>query len=177
MPDDGARDVPDVSMFAADGVWSHQYLLCFSDPNNDGAPCVGNPASWGQGGGGTSYATPIVAGIQALVNQKMGGPQGNPNPVYYRLAASEYGNAGNSSCDSSRGGAAGSPCIFHDVTAGNDAQDCAGPVGCYQPGGQYGVMSSSDSHDEPTFVTHPGYDYPTGIGTIDAANLVNAWSR
>jgi subtilase family serine protease len=175
MPDDGVRDVPDVAMFAADGVWSHQYLLCFSDPNNDGAPCVGNPASWGQGGGGTSYATPIVAGIQALVNQKMGEPQGNPNPEYYRLAAGEYGSSGNPSCDSSRGTAESSRCIFHDVTAGNDSQDCAGPVGCYQPAGKYGVMSTSDTKYQPAFETHVGYDYPTGIGTIDAANLVNAW--
>ncbi len=175
MPDDGARDVPDVSMFAADGVWGHQYLICFSDPNNYGAPCVGNPASWGQGGGGTSYATPIVAGIQALVNQHEGSRQGNPNPVYYRLAGLEYGKAGNSSCDSSRGARGGSRCIFHDVTAGNDSQDCAGPVDCYQPGGHYGVMSSSDTKYRPTFETNPGYDYPTGIGTIDAANLVLAW--
>lgn len=175
MPDDGVRDVPDVAMFAADGVWSHQYLLCFSDPNNYGAACVGNPAIWGQGGGGTSYSTPIVAGIQALVNQKHGGPQGNPNPVYYHLAALEYGNAGNSSCDSSRGPSGASQCIFHDVTAGNDSQDCAGPYDCYRPGGEYGVMSSSDSKYQPAFKTHPGYDYPTGIGTIDVANLVNDW--
>jgi len=175
MPNDGVRDVPDVAMFAADGVWNHQYLLCFSDPNNYGAPCVGNPASWGQGGGGTSYATPIVAGIQALVNQKTGDRQGNPNPVYYHLAALEYGNAGDSHCDSSRGPSGAGACIFHDVTAGTDAQECAGPVECYQPGGKYGVMSSSDRNDEPTFETHPGFDYPTGIGTIDAANLVKAW--
>jgi len=170
------RDVPDVSMFAADGTsWGRQYALCFTDPNNLGLPCVGNPGNWAPGGGGTSYATPIVAGIQALINQKMGGPQGNPNSVYYRLAAREYGNAGNPSCDASRGVAVSSQCIFHDVTAGNDAQDCAGQVGCYQPGGKYGVMSSSDSQYKPTFETHAGYDYPTGIGTIDATALVNAW--
>ncbi len=175
VPADGVRDVPDVSMFAADGSsWGHQYLLCFSDPNNEGLPCVGNPAVWGQGGGGTSYATPIVAGIQALVNQKMGERQGNPNAVYYRLAAREYGKDGNPTCDADRVPGRGQ-CIFHDVTAGNDSQDCAGPVGCYRPGGEYGVMSSSDSHYLPTFETHPGFDYPTGIGTIDAANLVDAW--
>ena len=41
----------------------------------------------GLGGGGTSFASPILAGIQALVNQAAGGPQGNPNPVYYTFAA------------------------------------------------------------------------------------------
>ena len=29
--------------------------------------------------GGTSFASPVMAGIQALVNQNVGGPQGNPN--------------------------------------------------------------------------------------------------
>src|SRR5208282_851014 len=27
-PSDGVRDVPDVSMFAADGVWNHAYVIC-----------------------------------------------------------------------------------------------------------------------------------------------------
>lgn len=177
MPDDGVRDVPDVAMFAADGVWKHQYLLCFSDPNNHGHPCEGYPGIWGQGGGGTSYATPIVAGIQALVNQKMGDRQGNPNPVYYRLAQLEYGSGGSQACDSNHGPAGASHCVFHDVTSGTDAQECLGPVDCYQPGGAYGVMSQSDSEYRPAFESHAGFDYPTGIGTIDAANLVNAWSR
>jgi subtilase family serine protease len=178
MPDDGVRDVPDVSMFAADGwEWEHQYLLCFSDPNNDGAPCVGNPATWGLGGGGTSYATPIVAGIQALVNQKMGGRQGNPNFVYYALARRDYGPAGNSRCDSSLGASGDAGCVFHDVTIGNDSQDCKGKYDCFRPSGTYGVLSQSDSSYEPAYETHVGYDFPSGIGTIDAANLVNAWAR
>ena len=44
-----------------------------------------------------------MAGIQALVNQKAGGRQGNPNPTYYQLAATEYGLNGSSSCNSSSG--------------------------------------------------------------------------
>ncbi|HLY57317.1 MAG TPA: S53 family peptidase [Stellaceae bacterium] len=176
MPPDGVRDVPDVSMFAADGVWGHQYLLCFSDSNNFGAPCDPNqdPAIWGQGGGGTSYATPIVAGIQALVNEKTGSRQGNPNHVYYSLARMEYGQAGNSQCVSGAG--SGTGCVFHDVVTGNDAQDCKGLNNCFRPSGSYGVMSRSDTDYRPAFETGVGYDRPTGIGTIDAANLVNAWA-
>jgi len=41
-----------------------------------------------------------MAGIQALVNQKAGGPQGNPAPFYYQLAAAEYGSGGSGSCNS-----------------------------------------------------------------------------
>jgi len=178
MSSDGVRDVPDVSMFASDGwEWNHQYLICFTDPNNGGAPCHGNPSTWGLGGGGTSYATPIVAGIQALVNQKMGGSQGNPNFVYYALARQQYGFDGNPQCNSSLGTRADLGCVFHDVTMGNDSQDCKGPNNCFLPSGTYGVMSQSDSSYQPAFRTHPGYDFPSGIGTIDAGNLVSNWGR
>jgi subtilisin family serine protease len=132
MSSDGVRDVPDVSMFASDGwEWNHQYLICFTDPNNGGAACQGNPSTWGLGGGGTSYATPIVAGIQALVNQKMGKKQGNPNFVYYALARQQYGSDGNPQCDSRLGTRGDSSCVFHDVTTGNDSQDCKGPENCF----------------------------------------------
>ena len=74
-------------MFSANGIWGHYLVFCDSDPNPNGlgAPCVGDPINW-TGGGGTSFAAPMMAGIQALVNQRWGGRQGNPNPVYYALA-------------------------------------------------------------------------------------------
>jgi hypothetical protein len=71
-----------------------------------------------------------MAGIQALINQKAGGPQGNPAPVYYQLAAAEYGSSGNSSCNSDNGNSVGASCIFYDVTSGDMDVDCVGP-NCY----------------------------------------------
>ena len=59
-PSDGVRDVPDVSLFAADGVWGHFYVVCFSDPSNGGKSCSGAPSTW-TGFGGTSVPTPIMA--------------------------------------------------------------------------------------------------------------------
>ncbi len=113
IPSDGVRDLPDVSVFAADGVWGHYYVYCFSDTANGGAPCTGAPINWA-GAGGTSFASPIMAGIQALVNQKMGAAQGNPNPVYYKLAASSVASS-----------------VFHSITTGDIAVDCAGEVNCF----------------------------------------------
>lgn len=46
IPSDGVRDLPDVSVFAADGVWGHYYVYCFSDTANGGAPCTGAPINW-----------------------------------------------------------------------------------------------------------------------------------
>jgi subtilase family serine protease len=122
-PGDGVRDLPDVSMFAADGVWGHYLVFCWSDTRNGGAPCTGAPSNWA-GGGGTSFASPMMAGIQALVNQNAGGAQGNPNYVYYQLAASD-------SCNSSNGDSSTSACIFHNVTRGDIDVNCGGSTDCY----------------------------------------------
>ncbi len=74
-PSDGVRDLPDIAMFAANGVWGHYYVTCYSNRAGGGAPCTGAPSKW-PGAGGTSFAAPIMAGIQALVNQKTGAAQG-----------------------------------------------------------------------------------------------------
>jgi subtilase family serine protease len=172
-PLDGVRDTPDVSLFAADGLWSHYYVFCWSDTAHGGAACGADPSSW-SGAGGTSFSSPIMAGIQALINQKAGGPQGNPAPVYYQLAAGEYGSSGSSSCNSDRGNAVAGNCIFYDVTSGDMDVDCAGP-NCYLADGSMGVLSTSNSSFAPAYGTHVGWDFATGVGTVNAANLVNNW--
>ena len=172
-PSDGVRDTPDVSLFAADGLWSHFYVFCWSDTANGGAACGADPSAW-SGAGGTSFASPIMAGIQALINQKSGGPQGNPAPVYYQLAAAEYGSSGSSSCNSTSGNAVASTCIFYDVTLGDMDVDCVGP-NCYLGGGSVGVLSTSNTSFAPAYGTTLGWDFATGIGTVNAANLVNNW--
>jgi subtilase family serine protease len=115
IPNDGLRGLPDVSLFSANGVWGHYYVYCYSDTGNGGVPCTGAPSGW-SGAGGTSFAAPIMAGIQALVNQKAGGRQGNPNYRYYQLAAKEYGAGGSATCNSTNGNTVGVSCIFYDVT-------------------------------------------------------------
>jgi subtilase family serine protease len=176
---DGVRDIPDVSLFAANGVWDHYYPFCFSDPSNGGAPCTDTPANW-PGAGGTSFSAPIMAGIQALINQNAGGPQGNPNPVYYQLAAAEYGTGGSSSCNSTLGNAAASSCIFYDVTQGDMDVNCLPLSGsesfnCYFDSAVNGVLSTSTSTYQPAFGASTGWDFATGIGTVNAYNLVTNW--
>jgi len=105
-----------------------------------------------------------MAGIQALVNQKAGGRQGNPNPVYYSLAKTEYGASGDTSCNSSLGNTVGSSCIFYDVTLGDMDVDCLGANNCYLDAATNGVLSTSNSAYDPAFGTKTGWDFATESG-------------
>ena len=175
-PTDGVRDIPDVSLFAASGFWGHYYVFCWSNPGDGGTVCTGAPSGW-SGAGGTSFASPILAGIQALVNQQNSPTgTGNPNPTYYSLAATEYGASGSSTCNSSNGNAVGTSCIFYDVTQGDIAVPCTGTHNCYLPSGTYGVLSTSNSSYTPAYGTGTGWDFATGLGTVNACNLVNGWT-
>jgi subtilase family serine protease len=175
-PNDGVRDLPDVSMFAANGLWGHFYFFCNSDPA-DGAPCTGAPDNWSllNVAGGTSFATPIMAGIQALVNQFWGGPEGNPAPVYYALADQEYGSESSKNCETFARGGPAPWCVFHDVTIGDNDVDCTGRYNCFDPDasqGVPGVLSISDFSYQLAYKAGVGWDFATGLGSVNATNLV-----
>ena len=166
-PSDGVRDIPDVSLFSANGVWGHYYAFCFSDPLW-GYNCSGAPSTWA-GAGGTSFASPIMAAVQALINQATGSRWGNPNPSYYSLAAIEYGSGGLTSCNSALGSAVAANCIFYDVTplpllhagsgTGGDIDvPCLG-MNCYAPSGTYGVLSTAPQILSSVSVTSLGGGY------------------
>jgi len=190
IPSDGVRDIPDLSLFSGDGVWGHFYVMCWSDVRNGGAPCTGDPSGWA-GAGGTSFSAPILAGIQALVNQAVGGAQGNPNYVYYQLAAQQYAS-GSAACNSSNGNAAGSGCLFYNVTVGDNDVNCGGTEDCYGAVGASGgfgggrggrgsangngaLSTASDSYS-PAYGASPGWNFATGLGSINAFNLVQNWT-
>ena len=150
---DGVRDIPDVSMFAANGVWGHYEVVCWSDPSqtSGGAvSCSGAPSTWA-GFGGTSIAAPSMAAVQALINQQTGQIWGNPNPIYYQIGQTEYGTAGGTfqgtSCNSSGSGGPGIACAFNDVTQGDIDLACeynstTTEHHCYKPSGTHGVDST-----------------------------------
>jgi subtilase family serine protease len=181
-PNDGVRDIPDVSLFAADGIWGHYYVTCYSDRKNGGVPCTGAPSGWA-GAGGTSFSSPILAGIQALVNQHQAlinhnsGAQGNPNYVYYNLAAN----------------ASLAAFTFHGIAEGDIDVNCSGTQNCYgatstsntghhgggfgsQSGAGDGALSTSSQSYTPAYGAPAGWNFAIGLGSIDALNLVNNWS-
>ncbi len=169
IPTDGVRDLPDVSFFASDGFLGSAYLICVSDV---GACVSSTPATvttqpTAQEIGGTSAASPAMAGVMALINQKMGTPQGNPNPELYKLA----GKQTYSSCTTESGTTADG-CYFNDIDTGTNAMVCApGSPNCTvsDAGDTYGVLTG--------FSGAAGFDRATGLGSLNVANIVNAWTQ
>jgi len=164
IPSDSARDIPDVSFFASNGFLGSAYLICVTD---NGA-CVNstNPTSEpvAQEIGGTSASSPAMAGVMALINQKAGAPQGNPNAEFYDLAKKQT----YSSCKSE--GPPSSSCYFNDVVTGTITMACQqGDTDCTvtHSGDTWGVLSGYDAT--------VGFDLATGLGTLNVANVVNAW--
>jgi subtilase family serine protease len=183
IPNDGKRDLPDISLFASSGIWSHAILFCMSDVSQGGAPCDYKNATdtLFNSAGGTSFTAPQLASIQALINQKQDGRQGNPDAIYYKLAKEQFGSASDpnksklAECNSSQGKDVSSSCIFHDVTAGNIDVPCHGSD-CYRPKGEtYGVLSTSEKTLKVAYPTTAGWDFATGLGTPNVTNLVNNW--
>ena len=182
MPMDGLRDQPDVSLFAGNGVWGSFLVECLSDKQQGGTACTPSNDAILLGGGGTSFASPAMAGILALIEQ-FHGRQGDANFVLYALAAQQFLSPQASGCNASRsdGQLPASNCVFNDITRG----DMDIPCGQNSDGNFYdchgasasliGELSTSDSQNEPAYRAGRGYDLATGLGSVNATNLFNVW--
>ena len=177
IPNDGVRDLPDVSFFAADGYLSSSaYLICVSQDSsaygtNQACSYSSNQEPVAQEVGGTSVATPAMAGIVALINQKSGAAQGSPNAGLYALAAKQtYSN-----CSAESVSASGT-CYFNDIDQYTTAMPCAaGTTNCTATQttlGNKDVIGILTGYSATT-----GYDLATGLGSLNIANVVNAWTK
>jgi Pro-kumamolisin, activation domain/Bacterial Ig-like domain (group 3) len=172
-PIDGVRDTPDVSLFASDGHNGSFYVVCQADAvKTPSSSCATSGTFEFLGVGGTSASAPAFAGIMALINQQTGRRQGNANVVLYKLFSQNPAN-----CNSSTSPLSGSTCIFYDITKGNDSVPCAGksPNCSSQTANTNGVLV--DAKNVPAFTTGAGYDLATGLGSVNAGNLITAWGK
>jgi subtilase family serine protease len=104
------------------------------------------------GVGGTSAAAPSFAGMIAVLNQYL-----------VQNAVQNKSGVGNINPKLYAMAAAGASGIFHDVTAGNNIVPCqVGTPNCAN--GQFGYTAGV------------GYDLVTGLGSVDAYNLITAWA-
>jgi subtilase family serine protease len=190
VPDDGARDLPDVSLFASNGFWGHFYVYCGSDPATGGTPCdyKNGDDVLANAAGGTSFSSPAFAGIMVLETQYWGLVQGATGPVrignvapeLYQIAAAQFSSGlGLSKCNSTLGNRASSTCVFYDVTANaNDVPCLAGTPECYtQRASQHlGILTEHPGPAElEAYRAHPGYNLATGLGTVNVLNLISAY--
>src|SRR5215469_15537223 len=52
---------------------------------------------------------------------------------------------------------------------------CTGINNCYDPAGTYGVLSTSNGSFLPAYPATVGWDFATGLGSVNATNLVMAF--
>ena len=99
--------------------------------------------------GGTSFSTPIFAGMVAVLNQAQGysAGQGLLNPTLYKLASNSTTYAA----------------VFNDVTTGNN--ECPSSLG----------PNYCSTASEGSYATTAGYDQVTGLGSVNLSALVTAW--
>jgi subtilase family serine protease len=154
VPNDGFRDVPDISFAASPG--HDGYITCVQGDceicvtTDANCPTPDSPGYRKKSDqtldvvGGTSAGVPSFAGVLALVNQKMKSPQGNINQRLYQLAAS-------------------APYVFHDITVGDNKAPCTKGTQDCPNGGTIGYSAGV------------GYDQTTGLGSVNAYNLVSNW--
>ena len=100
--------------------------------------------------GGTAGAAAVFAGIMADVVGKYG-LQGNVDPLLYNMSTTTTG-------------------IFRDVTLGTNSVSCTtGSPNCTG-----GTIKTGTNN---SYLAKTGYDLATGLGSLDAKNLINGWTN
>jgi len=145
------RYTPDVSFSGS----SHDgYFACMAAASGS---CVTTGGSFGFiSFSGTSAAAPGMAGVAALLDQKLGAPQGNLNPGIYFEAAS-------------------APTAFHDVTVAS-----SGVSGCSVNTASIcnnTIPAAAGGTFQAGFQVGPGYDEATGLGSLNVGNFLQSFSN
>ena len=161
VPADGARDLPDVSLMSGTGNagGAAAWLVCTDTTGTVSGVAItancttqSNNQFYFQGFGGTSTAAPAFAGILALVQQKTGSRLGQAAKNLYDLYNGSHAAA-----------------VFHDVTVGNISVPCTTTTpNCALNTAGYPFLTG--------YNTTAGYDLATGLGSVDATQLVSFWN-
>jgi hypothetical protein len=143
------RYTPDISFTSAghDG-----YFGCMAA---SGGSCSGSPFSF-VSFEGTSASAPGMAGIAALLDQKLGGAQGNLNPTIYALAAHD-------------------PAAFHDATVATSGVSSCDVITVSTCNNSVASRTSL-SGGQAGYLLGPGYDEVTGLGSLDVTAFLNNYS-
>ena len=196
---DQSRDVPDVALFGGSYADDTGIVLCMAY-----YPCTPNFTTPTAVDTATSLASPMFAGIQALIDQGLAmrglpADQGNAAPTLYALAQQEYGGptgpapASLAACSADNGWNGTANCVFHNITRGSTSTQCISFTGetpnCYLYGsvdpygyGWYSVGLTTTDASPTSYSTAnkaynagPGWSFAAGLGSVNATNLLIAW--
>jgi uncharacterized protein (TIGR03437 family) len=145
VPGDKARDVPDISISASA---DHDGFLIYTSDQYSCGTRRGSSTACGTVVGGTSVGAPFFAGLFTVLNQAVVAKGLQSSPGLGNINPSLYTLAQNA------------PAAFHDITSGNNIVT---------------VNCRNCSSSSVGFNAGAGYDQATGLGSIDASALFNAW--
>jgi len=202
---DQSRDLPDVALFAGSyGDYTWVITCTSSNPCAPGfnEPTA---LSGGTSLAAPMFAGIQALMDQGLAARGLNADQGNAAPTLYALAAQEYGNSSGpvpaslATCNADNGATGTSNCVFHNVTRGSNSTECDEQEGtfttsnCYYfdtvaPYGanipaivfQIGLTTTDSSPtgyslDNKAYSAQPGWSFATGLGSVNATNLLIAW--
>ncbi|HEX7817493.1 S53 family peptidase [Dyella sp.] len=200
---DQSRDVPDVSLFAGSyGAHSAVILCTAADPclPNFTGPTV---LEGGTSLSAPMFAGIQALVDQGLSASGLPANQGNAAPTLYALAAQEYGGPTGTApatldgCSADNGTKGTAKCVFHNVVRGGISTQCYQLDSATTPSpdcafyahnpqfllgaAQLGLMSTDPSKKfsskTEAFAAQPGWSFATGLGSVDANNLLGAWKK
>ncbi|HEY0197530.1 MAG TPA: protease pro-enzyme activation domain-containing protein [Rhodanobacter sp.] len=202
---DQSRDLPDVSLFAGSWGYYTMAIVCTSSfpctSDFSGSLAWDQSTSLSS----SMFAGIQALMDQGLAARGLPVDQGNAAPALYALAADEYGGptgpapASLAACSADNGASGTGNCAFHNVTSGSTSINCFQSLhglytftnsNCYFYGnaliygpaepGQIGLTTTdttptSYGTSNKAYGAQPGWSFASGLGSVDATNLLIAW--
>jgi subtilase family serine protease len=198
---DQSRDVPDVSLFGGSYAGDTGIIICAG--YNPCTPNFASPSLLITENSLSAPMFAGVQALidQGIAMRGLPADQGNAAPTLYALAAQEYGGpsgpapASLAACSADNGDTGTANCVFHNTTRGSISTQCVSFDGgqdtpnCYfyktvDPYG-YGneTVGLTTIDAAPTtygvsnkaYGAQPGWSFATGLGSVNATNLLIAW--
>jgi len=198
---DESRDLPDVSLFAGSfggltgAITCSSAYPCRSDFSGYIQVISGTSLS------APMFAGIQAVIDQGMADRGLPVGQGNAAPTLYALAANEYGGASGpapaslAACNADNGNIGTQNCVFHNVTRGTISSNCYAldpqftTSHCYyyrsddDGNGSTAQLGLTTTDANPTsygpankaFNAQPGWSFASGLGSVDAKNLLIAW--
>ena len=198
---DAVRDIPDIAVFGGSFNGYTSVLICTMYYPCVSLPDYYNDSSIGTEMSSAVFAGIQALMDQGLSARGVTSYQGNAAPTLYALASVEYGASSGApastlaTCNADNGTSGTANCVFHNVTRGSISTPCSTlnvlPLShCYfyysDSNGSnsfyhFQGLTTSDANpttygvDNKAYGARPGWSFASGLGSVNATNLLIAW--